>query len=226
MCHQPDPGVLEGLSRAVGHGPPFSGADKCGVDMLHVANAKDFRELEGCSSLKTLIVVGSDPVSLADFDKLPLRFLTITDSALGEISEIERLSLLGLDVPRNCIRDIAALRTEPKPKFIDVTGNPLSERSYREVIPDLVSQGRRVKFSAELEWEATVRLHDAGIPVCCYMDNLGYRLCRPGLQLTELPQFAHPVVTEDDVRRLLDDDPRTVLQYFERDDLIPFAEKD
>jgi hypothetical protein len=223
MCHQPDPGVLEGLSRAVGHGPPFSGADKSRVDMLHIANAKDFRELEGCSSLATLIVIGSDPVSLADFDELPLRFLTIMDSALDGVSEIERFGLLGLDVPRNRIRDIAPLGTGPNPKFIDVTGNPLSEQSYREVIPHLVSQGRRVRFSAELEWKVTARLHDAGIPVCCYVDNLGYRLCRPGLQLTELPQFAHPLVTEDDVRRLLDDDPRTVLDYFDRDDLIPFS---
>jgi hypothetical protein len=223
MYHQADPGLVEGLSRAVGHEPPFSDADKSGVDMLHIANAKDFRELEGCSALATLIVVGSDPVSLADFEKLPLRSLTVTDSALRGISEIEQLGLLGLDVPRNCIRDITPLCSGVKPKFIDVTGNPLSERSYREVIPDLISQGRRIKFSGELEWEVTVRMHDAGILVSCYVDNLGYRLCRPGLQLTEMPQFAHPLVTENDIRRLLDDDPRNVLQFFDRDDLIPFS---
>lgn len=222
-----DSAVTHAFSRALDHEPPFSVEELQSVTDLHVRNARDLRGIDQCQSLEILILVGCDPVSLDPFQDLKsLRSLTIRDSGLTDISGITRLSLLSFDAPRNFIEDISEMIHHPRLLSINVTGNPLSENSYRTIIPALREKGRRVTFSGELEWSLTTRMKSAGVPVSCYRDDRGYRLSRPGLTLTGAPEYGHPVIPEEDVRALLEgDDPRKALEYFEREELVPFSPK-
>ncbi|WP_327368804.1 hypothetical protein [Streptomyces sp. NBC_01217] len=219
-----DPAVSKAMARAIGHEPPFTGTEYEGIQDLHIRNSRDLRGLDRCSSLEILVLVACDPVrteQLSDLDSL--RSITVRDSGMDSVSGLSDLSLLSCYAPRNLIHDITSLMSIPRLLNLDLTGNPLSEESYRRLVPQLVEKGCRVILSNEFEWNLTRYLHAKGVPVSCYMSQQGYRLCRPGLKLTDSPEYAHPVVQKSDVESLFEGDPRRVLQYFENEDLIPFS---
>ncbi|MFB6900077.1 hypothetical protein [Streptomyces hydrogenans] len=187
------------------------------VEELNVRQARSLAGLASFSSLRRLILSGCDPVAL---DMLPalgqLRMLRIEDSALDNLDGIASFSLLAATLPRNFLKDLTPLLEVSSLLQVDVSGNPLSEYSYQEVIPQLEANGCRVKGSGELEWRTTVHLHDGGVPVSVYADGSGYRLCRPGLALTDFPQYEHPVLSEVAVRSLLSGEPREAYAYFDQ----------
>ncbi|WP_405824361.1 hypothetical protein OG705_29540 [Streptomyces sp. NBC_00838] len=186
------------------------------VTALHIRRSRKLSGLGDCTGLEILTLVGCDPVDLGQISGLPaLRSLTIRDSGMT-FAGISSLPLLSFYAPRNFVTDLSPLMNARRLANLDVTGNPLSEHSYREVIPRLVGRGCRVIASAELEWALTRRLHARGIPVSCYRKDGAYRLCRPGLGLTNAPEYAHPVIREGDIRILLDEDPYRVHRHFER----------
>ncbi|WP_198533816.1 leucine-rich repeat domain-containing protein [Streptomyces odonnellii] len=219
-----DPAVSQAITRVVGHEPPFSTEEYRGVEDLHIRRARDLSNLARCESLAILVLVACDPVESNQLSGIPhLRSLTIRDSGLNSLEGLTDLSLLSLYAPRNFIRDITPLMSIARLRNLDLTGNPLSSKSYRQLIPQLSEKGCRVIFSDEFEWSLTRRLHDAGVPVTCYRSSHEYRLCRPGIKLTEFPEYAHPVIQLSDAESLFTGDPRKALEYFEDEELIPFS---
>ncbi|MFD1048920.1 hypothetical protein ACFQ1S_26985 [Kibdelosporangium lantanae] len=77
-----------------------------------------------------------------------------------------------------------------------------------------------VTSSGRTEWELTLRMRAAGLPFTCYRSHDVLRLASPGFQLTELPNFGHSAVTEDELRRALDEDPQRVHRLWERKDQV------
>lgn len=70
-----------------------------------------------------------------------------------------------LELPLNATEDITALRSGlPKLREVDLTGNPLSEGSYSEVVPELRQLSETVTVCEEREWQITRKLHTAGVP--------------------------------------------------------------
>jgi hypothetical protein len=219
-----DPALHKSLVRAIGHGEPFTMEEYDSITDLHIRGARNLSGWEECRNIEVLILVGCDPVELNETEGLrALDTLTIRDSGLRSVTQIATLPLFSCYVPRNLIADISPLMGAPRLKNLDVTGNPLSEHSYRKLAPGLIERGCRVLMSDELEWKLTHHLHAQGVPVSCYKKNAEYRLCRPGLGLTDSPEYAHPLVQESDVKALLSGDPERVLRYFEDERLVPFA---
>lgn len=222
-----DPAFAEAVTRELKHQQPFSTAELEGLTELHVRNARSLSGIASCASLEILILVGCDPVDLGALAGLSgLRSLTISDSGLHSLVGVADLSLRRLTVPRNFINDASELLACRRLQSADLTGNPLSDASFHDVIPELAKKLRRVRHSGELAWRVTTHLHRNDVPVCCYQDDRGYRLSRPGLRLTPSPEFAHPVITEEAARALLRD-PQRAYAHFDREDfLTPRAEPD
>lgn len=211
-----DPAVSKSIARATGHEPPFSKKEFEGIQDLHIRNSRNLGGLSQCSSLEILLLVACDPVDTDQVSHLrSLRSLTVRDSGMGSVSGLAALSLLSFYAPRNFIRDIAPLMSISRLRNLDLTGNPLSEESYRHLVPQLIERGCRVIFSDEFEWELTRHLHAEGVSVSCYKSPQGYRLCRPGLRLTDSPEYAHPVIEKSDAESLLSGNPQRAFQYFE-----------
>ncbi|MEU6609180.1 hypothetical protein ABZ922_29695 [Streptomyces shenzhenensis] len=210
-----DPEFDRSVTRAIGHGFPVTAQECESVTELVMQRVRDLGPIADFRSLEQLIMVGCDPVSVRRIESLAkLRMLSIEDSALRDISGIESLPILNFSMPRDFVADIEPLLHVPTLLQVDVTGNPLSDVSYREIIPKLVEKGCRVQFSQELEWRVTVRLQAAGVGVACYESARGYRLCRPGLGLTDAPQYGHPVITKEDAEGFLKGDPEESLRFF------------
>ncbi|GAB2889025.1 leucine-rich repeat domain-containing protein [Streptomyces mayteni] len=210
-----DPEFDRSITRAIGHGFPVTSAECESVTELVMQRVRDLGPIADFRSLEQLILVGCDPVSVRQIESLTkLRMLSIEDSALRDLSGVASLPILNFSMPRDFVADIEPLLHVPTLLQVDVTGNPLSDVSYREVIPKLVENGCRVRFSQELEWRVTVHLQTAGVGVACYGSARGYRLCRPGLGLTDAPQYGHPVITKKDAEGLLEGDPEGALRFF------------
>ncbi|RST19520.1 hypothetical protein EF908_31990 [Streptomyces sp. WAC04770] len=219
-----DPALRKSLERAVGHYEPFTDEELNTVTDLHIRHSRSLSGIGKCGSLEVLTIVACDPVDFSELANLTsLRSLTVRDSGLRSIADVSALSLLSCYAPRNFITDITPLVNVSGIRNLDVTGNPLSEHSYRDLVPRLIEQGCRVLVSDELEWKLTHHLHAQGVAVSCYRKNKDYRLCRPGLGLTDAPEFAHPVIQESDVASLLTGDPHKAHTYFEDEELVPFA---
>ncbi|MEU3401094.1 hypothetical protein [Streptomyces filamentosus] len=210
-----DPELDRAVSRAVGHGFPLSVEERASVVELVIQQVRDIGPLVNFYALERLIMVGCDPVDLSRLTSLKkIDMLSVEDSALRDLSQVDSFPLLDFTMPRNFVADLEPLLSIPTLLQVDVTGNPLSEVSYREIIPELINKGRRVRFSSELEWSVSVRLCEAGVGVVCYESSRGYRLCRPGLAWSKAPQYGHPLISRDDVEGLLHGDPEQACRFF------------
>ncbi|SCF03114.1 hypothetical protein GA0074695_2985 [Micromonospora viridifaciens] len=219
MTYPVDPAVAEALERAVGHGPPLTDAEWEQVTELHIAHARSLDGIARCRSLEMLILNGCDPVEtgmLADLTGLAA--LVVNNSGLASLEGVEGLPLLQVDVSRNLVEDLSPLLKLSDVQNINVDGNPLSVESYERVIPELRRRGARVTCSERREWQLTLRLQEAGLPFCCYRKAGKVRLNSPGLRHTEVPEFGHPVVTENELERLLAENPDGVYELFARRD--------
>ncbi|MFJ5726388.1 hypothetical protein [Streptomyces sp. NPDC093149] len=177
-----DPAISVALSDAIGHGPPYSSSELTSVTDLAVKYSTDLSAVGSCTHLEIAIFIGCDPISFEIFNTLrTLKSLIIQDGGLRVLCGLGRLGAQKLAFPRNFIEDLSPLLELKQPCEIDVTGNPLSEDSYCNVLPELSRRGHRVKASGELLWKVTKRLHSEGVPVCCYRGRgpNEYRLCRP-----------------------------------------------
>ncbi|WP_435598431.1 hypothetical protein [Streptomyces anulatus] len=216
-----DPALRKALERDLRHPQPFSSDELGSVKALHVWHARTLFGLDRCSNLQLLIAVGCDAsIDLADVIGLErLSCLIVRDSGVNNLNALDHRSWttrLSLYTPRNCITDAAPLTRIPRLQDADLTGNPLSETSYRNVVPALREQGTRVLVSGELEWKVTHHLHEHGIPVSCYKKKgaSAFTLCRPGLELTDSPEYGHIDLQEREVRSLLNGNPENSLRFF------------
>ncbi|WP_405111799.1 hypothetical protein OG559_02285 [Micromonospora sp. NBC_01405] len=219
MAHPLDPAVAEALEQAAGHAPPLTAAEWEQITELHVTHARSLNMIANCRSLEMLIISGCDPVEVAPLADLSgLAALVVNNSGLVSLVGIERLPLLQIDVSRNLVEDLSPLLELPDAQNVNTDGNPLSVESYERIIPELRRRGVRVTCSERREWELTARMRDAGLPFCCYRKAGKLRLNSPGLRHTRLPEFGHPVVTEDELERLLAENPDGVYELFARRD--------
>ncbi|MFJ7412851.1 hypothetical protein ACIQWZ_18840 [Streptomyces sp. NPDC098077] len=216
-----DPALQKALERHLKHPHPFSRNELGSVADLHVRHARSLFGLNQCSNLQLLIAVGCDAsIDLSDVITLErLDCLIVRDSGVQNLDALDDrswTSTLSFYTPRNCITDAASLTRIPRLQDADLTGNPLSEHSYRKVVPALRKRGTRVLVSGELEWKVTRHLHEQGIPVSCYKKKGGseFTLCRPGLELTDSPEYGHIDLQEREVRSLLNGNPEDVLRFF------------
>ncbi|MFI7087647.1 hypothetical protein ACIBUR_29135 [Streptomyces anulatus] len=215
-----DPALQKALERQLKHPQPFSRDELGSVEDLHVRHARSLFGLHQCSNLQLLIAVGCDAtIDLADVIKLErLSCLIVRDSGLNTLDALDDswTTTLSCYTPRNRITDATPLTRIPRLQNADLTGNPLSEHSYRNVVPALRERGTRVLASGELEWKVTRHLHEQGIPVSCYKkENASiFTLCRPGLELTNSPEYGHVNLQEKEVRSLLTRNPEDVLRFF------------
>lgn len=215
-----EPQVEEAVQRRLQRDPPFSDDDIAQLDTLAVLFPRELGDLARFPMLRTLHVVGyggRDLSALAGHPRLAslsMRFSALSDvSALPTLPKIRRLQL-----PLNAIEDLTALRSElPKLREVVLTGNPLSEESYREVVPELRQRvTETVTVSEEREWQITRRLYAAGVPFDYFRQGDTYLLCRPGLEFTDTPDAGHAEIGPDELEAVLRRGPEEVHKLFTR----------
>lgn len=212
-----DPAVVEALEYQLGHEAPFDDGELRELRTLNVSTARTLAGVERCTGLTMLILQGCDVVDLADLAPLTaLDSLHVSDSALTSLAGMPEVPLIQFDVSRNLLRDLTPMRELRSIANIDTIGNPLTAESYEEVIPELIARKMYVTYSGRREWELTVRMRDAGLPFCCYRSQNVLRLNSPGMAHTAVPHAGHPVVTEDELERALDEAPDRIFSLFER----------
>lgn len=214
-----DPAIAEALEQAVGHALPVRDEEWGQITDLHITHARDLAGIEECRDLTMLILRGCDPVHLDQVAGLAkLEGLIVQDSGLVSLDGLGDPPLILLDVSRNLLTDLTPLLALTDLLNINTVGNPLTAKSYEQVIPALRERGALVTSSAPREWRLTVRMQAAGLPYCCYREAGELRLNSPGLGHTDLPEFGHPVVTEEELEGFLASDPAGIHKLFARRD--------
>ncbi|WP_405614826.1 hypothetical protein [Streptomyces sp. NBC_01508] len=216
-----EPQVEQAVIRELRRYPPFSDDDIADVDALAVLFPRDLGDLARFPMLRTLHVVGYGGRDLAALAGHPrLASLSMRFSALADVSAVLTLpTIRRLKLPLNAIEDITALRSGlPKLREVDLTGNPLSEESYRELVPELRQRVREtVTVSREREWQITRKLHAAGVPFDYFRQGDTYLLCRPGLAFTNTPDAAHAEIGPAELEAVLRRGANEVHKLFTRE---------
>jgi hypothetical protein len=217
-----DPAIEQAIARELGHMPPTTAAERDSITVLSVERARDLSGLAQYLALRTLILTGCDPVSLTSLAGLgSLVNLKVTFSGLKDLVGVAELpALLILTVPTNLVQDLTPVLGAQRIRQMDVVGNPLSDESYYEILPQLKRQGCQISASDEREWQITRRMHTASYPFSFYTTEMGSRLARPGLELTSEPELKHPFVSSDELETLLDQDPDQLPTLFQRPELL------
>lgn len=214
-----DPEIIAALELAVGHPAPISDDELARVTHLHVTYARDLRGLDRLPALTLLILTGCDPVPV---DKLAgltgVDSLIINDSGLSSLDGLVGPPLIQLNVAQNLLVDLTPMLALTELIDVNVVGNPLSTASYETVLPALCDRGVMVACSEPADWRRAVRMREAGLPFSCYRDGGRLRLNSPGLSQATMPNFGHPVVTEEEIDGLLDTDPAGLYGVFARRD--------
>ncbi|MEV6639229.1 hypothetical protein [Amycolatopsis sp. NPDC051371] len=216
-----DPAVAKALESAIGHGPPLEDAEWRKLKELTIHHARDLTGIERCAELTMLFVLGCDAVDIKTISRLTsLKSLVVTDSGLTSLDGMGDLSLMQFDISQNLVTDLTPLLSLRNVQNLDTIGNPLTVESYDEVLPELRGRGMYITSSDRSEWELTLRMQEAGLPFICYRADNILRLASPGFRLTKLPDYGHSAVTEDELRKALDEDPQRVYRLFDRKDQV------
>lgn len=216
-----DPTVVEALESAAGHGLPLKEAEWREIQELTIQHARDLTGVERCGGLTMLNLLGCGTVDIKVISRLTsLNSLVINDSGLTSLDGMGDLPLIQFSINRNLVTDLTPLLDLRNVQNLDAIGNPLTVESYEEVLPELRGRGMYITASERSEWELTARMYTAHLPFICYRSYGVLRLASPGFRLTELPDFGHSAVTEDELREALDEDPQRIYQLFERKDQL------
>ncbi|MGW0885656.1 hypothetical protein [Streptomyces sp. NPDC002671] len=211
-----DPAIARAISLEVGHPEPFGDEELDGIVTLGIPHARGISGLERCRSLQVLVLSGYGSGDLPDLGGFTdLSSVTVSDSDLRDIRSVRTVSsLLSLNVERGLVSDLSPTLECTGLGWIDVTGNPLSEASYRYVLPELRAKGVDVRASEEREWSLTRALHEAGLPFAFYLHGDRHRLSRPGLTRTGNPEGGHIGITPDELEHLLVTSPEDIEPLF------------
>jgi hypothetical protein len=221
MSQEFDSAVAEALESAVGHALPLGDAEWRKIKTLTIQHARDLTGIERCAEITMLLLLGCDAVDITMISRLTsLKSLVVTDSGLTSLDNMGDLPLMQVDISRNLVTDLAPLLDLRNVQSLYTIGNPLTVESYDEVLPELRSRGVYITASERSEWGLTLRMQEAGLPFICYRKHDVLRLASPGFRLTDLPDYGHSAVTEDELGRALDEDPQQIYQLFERQDHI------
>lgn len=214
-----DPRLTKELALTIGKSAPFTDEDLAGVSQLHVMYATDLAGIEQLTGLVLLTLTGCDPVPTGRLAALPaLDSLNVRDSGLREVDGLQALPLIGLDLSRDLVVDMTPALDMLGLVRVNVIGNPLSEESYKRVLPALRERDVRVRCSDPEDWRRCVRMREAGLPFGCYRDGGKLRLNSPGLSHATAPNVGHPVMTDDEVDRILATDPEQLYGVWARRD--------
>ncbi|MFI6284854.1 hypothetical protein ACIBCM_08870 [Streptomyces sp. NPDC051018] len=211
-----DPAIARAITLEVGHPVPFRDEELDSIVNLAVQHARGISGLERCGSLRILILSGHGISTIPNLGGFPaLRSLTVCDSDVRGIGAVSTApSLRVLNLMRNLVADISLTLECAELSLLDVRGNPLSDMSYREVIPELRNKGVNVQASEERVWALTRALHAAGLPFCYYRYEDHHRLSRPGLTRTAVPECGHIRITPQELENLLATNPSDIEALF------------
>ncbi len=218
-----DPAIEEAIKLETGDSPPYTQDLLSSVGYLEVVHARDIEALRDCPNVEVLSLIGCDPVDLRVLSGLErLSSLVVQVSNLGSIAGVAQLpSLYKIELTASLVEDLAELQSCRGLRYVKLQGNPLTESSYREVISSLRAEGVRVAFPDEREWRINGLLREAGFLYGYYRAHDGYRLCRPGLRLTDHPEMNHPIVDPGRLEEIIATNPAALPELFRRMDLMP-----
>ncbi|MEV6345897.1 hypothetical protein [Actinoplanes sp. NPDC051851] len=214
-----DPAVIEAIEHQLQKGEPFSDGELASIDVLAVVFPASLAGIERISGLQTLVILGYGGRSLDVLAGLGLGVLDVRVSSVDSLDVVTQLPQLRTLSVNNCaVEEIDVLADgEHIVDELDLTGNPLSDRAYNDVLPRLRERiSESLVFSGEREWRLTRRLYAAGLPFDYYYHRRagGYRLCRPGLAYTSAPDADHLRIEPDDLEAILDRNPSELLGMF------------
>jgi hypothetical protein len=211
-----NPAVERAIQLQLQRDPPFTGQDLATVETLAVLRATDLGDLTGLTSLRALVLIGYGGRDLGPLASLPIVALEVEVGAVSDLSVVAQLPRLRiLKARNNAIAEIDVLVADERHFMeVDLTGNPLSDRAYHEVVPRLRERLPQLRVSDEREWRLTRRLRAAGLPFDYYRDDEGYWVCRPGLELTAYPNADHLKIEPDELEEVLDRDPAEIHGMF------------
>lgn len=134
-------------------------------------------------NLQHVYFYGCDHVDLSIVDGLTLKTVKASNSRLRDLSPLRGRFIVGVDVTCCLVQDLSPLLEAP-PEDLHYHGNPLTEHSYREVIPELV---RRDTWLFEEEKMTDTEFHlmrafvDRGLELSAFHGFQGnVRLIQPG----------------------------------------------
>ncbi|MFF3128366.1 hypothetical protein ACFVRD_40205 [Streptomyces sp. NPDC057908] len=184
-------------------------------DGLTVSHARRLSGVGAVENLRFLILAGCDLGSLDEVDGLRgLGTLAVSDTVIGSVQSLAHLDVHTVTAERSELLDISPLLQCQGLVEVSLKGTALSDESYRSVIPELIARGCAVYLPSDLERELMTKMRENGIPFSYYQSRKGYRLCRPGLKYTETPEVNHPVISPDELQRMLLSAPESIWHLF------------
>ncbi|MYV48038.1 hypothetical protein [Streptomyces sp. SID2888] len=212
-----DPAVREAFEVKAGHGVESEPGRLLGLDVLTINHARSLHGISACRNLMILVLAGCELANLDELSQLTsLGLLSVSDSVIGGIEAIGELDVHTVHIERSGLADISPLLRCSGLIEVRLSGTALSDDAFDRVIPDLKGMGCDVVFPDDVERELTSLLRQTGLSVNCYKRGNAYRLCRPGLSLTDRPEVNHPEVSPVELRATLMSDPGKVATLFER----------
>ncbi len=203
-----DPGLTESIARDIGAPPPFRKETLEQIDLLIVERA---RSLEGICTLKNLkkLSVVKTPLKTLSFLQQcrQLKRLTVRESLLEDISETRLLSVCNtFEFIRSRVRDLTPLLDAESGMIFNLRGNPLSDESYRDILPRLEEGALEVTFDTEDIWQLNRRLDEQGVPAAFSAHHEdGHRLVplTDDLQFDQ-KEFVYAVISPNELAAELD----------------------
>lgn len=204
-----NPAVERAIELQLQRDPPFTERDLAAVEGLAVLGATDISDLSRLTGLRVLRLMGFGGRDLKSLAGLSISVLVVEVSAVSDLAVVAELpKLRRLRARNNMIAEIDVLAVgERRFRELDLTGNPLSDHAYHEVVPRLRERLPQLRVSGEREWQLTRRLYAASLPFDYYRDDEGHWLCRPGLEHTAYPDADHLKIEPDELEVILDRDP-------------------
>ncbi|MEU6549141.1 hypothetical protein ABZ915_02495 [Streptomyces sp. NPDC046915] len=211
-----DPAIERAIQLQLQRDPPFTRQDLAAVEGLAVLGATDISDLARLTGLRVVRLIAYGGRDLTPLAGLPVTVLEVKVSAVSDLAVVGELpKLRRLRARNNAITEIDVLASDERPfRELDLTGNPLSDHAYHEVLPVLRERQPQLRVSGEREWRLTRRLHASGLPFDYYHDDEGYWLCRPGLEHTAYPDADHLEIEPDELEAALDRDPSGIPGLF------------
>ncbi|MEU3963192.1 hypothetical protein AB0F42_25855 [Streptomyces buecherae] len=210
-----DPELQTAIAAEIGEPHSWTTQKLTSIVFLHVRHARSLDGLAFCPGVKILVLTGCDPVSMSSLVHLDrLASLTIAHCNISSISGIEELKLTAFRLTCGFVEDVSPLTGLANLLNVQITGNPLTEASYRRVLPSLQERGVLIDSPKDREWHLTRRLREAGLPYVYYESARGGRLARPGLEMTERPEADHPAVDPLHLEQLLSTTPSRITEFF------------
>ena len=161
---------------------------------LVVSHARSLAGLEEWNGLETLSLIGCGVPDYAVVSLLPyLRVLVIENSDLTEVAWAGEVPLQVAVVRRNRLRDATPLFGLDAIQSLDLTGNPLDERSRALAAAD--DADRLCQVDDDEVAEINLSLADTGTGIVSYRREGALWACATGLDLTEWPEAGHVQTT-------------------------------